>query len=172
MNYRIKETLDRLILDGIIPKTGFFDITESKLRTYVDMYGLLFSKDNKKYDYVYARKLAGLNLLKLKFNRGGTPSSCHEGLVYLIGNRAWPTHTKVGMTIDLDKRLDSYQTSDPYRSYYVKHYEFVLERRNAERQILNDYGVNIENGEWLNNVNANEVIKSLANTWKLMGCKH
>lgn len=76
------------------------------------------------------------------------------------------------MTIDLDKRLESYQTGDPFRKYYVKHYDFVLERRNAEKEILTNYSINIENGEWLSDVDALEVIKSLHNTWKLMGCKH
>ena len=39
------------------------------------------------------------------------------GEVYAIYNPAWPNWFKIGMAVDAQDRLSSYQTSCPYRSY-------------------------------------------------------
>jgi predicted GIY-YIG superfamily endonuclease len=40
-----------------------------------------------------------------------------SGYVYIIKNPAWGNWLKVGITDNLDKRLQSYQTSSPFRDY-------------------------------------------------------
>ena len=42
-----------------------------------------------------------------------------SGHVYAIVNEAWPGWVKIGMSVDWERRLDSYQTSSPHRDYRV-----------------------------------------------------
>ena len=71
-----------LILRDIIPSEGLFDITERMLDKYIATYSKFANKGNNKYNGNFARKLAGLNLLKLKlYNRNGTPVTCGEGIL-------------------------------------------------------------------------------------------
>jgi hypothetical protein len=98
MTPRIKHTVDSMIKSNVIPVEGLFDITEFMLSSYVELYGCIHNGELvRKREIEFARKLAGLNLLKLKLARGGSPTTCKEGLVYLITNPAWPDHLKVGM---------------------------------------------------------------------------
>lgn len=132
-----------------------FDITENNIRSYITKYHEIYSKDSGKLsssNFRYARKLAGRTLLKYKLSLGATYSSCKEGLVYLIENPSYPEHYKVGMTIDLKSRLNSYQTYDPYKRFSVKHYEFVLNRRDMEKRILNSFSIDVESGEWISKI--------------------
>ena len=55
-----------------------------------------------------------------------------EGAVYLITNTAWPEWIKVGKAGDAVDRLKGYQTSDPFRSYELKHSVTVDNRHTAE----------------------------------------
>jgi hypothetical protein len=158
---RIAETVRILSETGIVPPYTAFDITEDMLRKYIEVYGSLAPKKNGKFQYGYARKLAGLELLRLKFHRGAKSKDCKEGQVYLIGNPAWPDHIKIGMSVDSDARLDSYQTYDPFRAYFIKHYEFVLDRRAAEKKLLDDFGFHLAEGEWVKHSDALGIIKAI-----------
>ena len=158
---RIAETVKILSETGIIPNYVAFDITEDMLAEYIRVYGTLGSKGNGKFHYGFARKLAGLELLRLKFHRGAKAKDCKEGQVYLIGNPSWPEYIKIGMSIDSDARLDSYQTYDPFRAYYIKNYEFVLDRRLAERKLLDDFGFHLSEGEWVKYADSSEIIKAI-----------
>lgn len=40
-----------------------------------------------------------------------------SGFVYAFANDAWPGWVKIGMSVDWEARLESYQTSSPYRDY-------------------------------------------------------
>jgi hypothetical protein len=158
---RIAETV-RLLSDAdIVPPYTTFDITEEMLSEYIRIYGSLAPKSNGKFQYRYARKLAGLELLRLKFHRGAKPKDCKEGQIYLIGNPAWPDHIKIGMSVDSEARLDSYQTYDPFKAFYIKNYEFVLDRREAEKKLLDDFGFHLEEGEWIKHSNSLEIIRTL-----------
>lgn len=159
----IKNTIEFLVKTNIIPTYKVFDITEEMLQKYVEAYGRISGKGNGKFIYSYARKLAGLNLLKLKFSRGATYKECKEGQIYLIANPAWPDHLKIGMTVNSEARLASYQTYDPFQKYYIKHYEFVLNRKEAERKLLNDFGIHGEKGEWIRFSDAKKIIKVIQN---------
>jgi hypothetical protein len=164
MNLKIKDTIKKLINDGQLPAEGLFDITEGLIESYIAIYG---ESSGNRYDRNYARKLAGLNLFKLKINERDIKFSlCKEGILYFITNTAWPKHVKIGITTDIDKRLATYQTGDPFRNYKVSHYEFVLDRHACEKQVKEIYSVNIENGEWLTDVIAKEVIEAMREKWK------
>lgn len=65
-------------------------------------------------------------------------SSIKEGFVYIISNVAWPGMKKVGSAIDPEKRLDNYQTYDPYRGYVLEYYQYADDRRFLERRVQQD----------------------------------
>lgn len=54
------------------------------------------------------------------------------GYVYVITNAAWPEWVKVGMAIDADDRLNSYQTSSPFRDYELQYSVHCKDRRKLE----------------------------------------
>lgn len=151
VNNKGKFVILKLQQQGSIPKTGYFEITEDLIQTYVDCYDLLFSKTTglkNKGMKNFARKIAGLSLLKELEQRGEEIKS-NAGIVYMISNPSFPNHVKIGMTQNLNKRLATYQTYDPYRQFKVEHYEFVCNRKQNERKILNSVRVDIERGEWI-----------------------
>lgn len=55
-----------------------------------------------------------------------------EGQVYIAANPAWPEWVKVGMAVDAEDRLNSYQTSCPFRDYVLYYSYNTEERRKAE----------------------------------------
>ena len=55
-----------------------------------------------------------------------------EGYVYVMTNPAWPEWVKVGMAVDSEDRLKSYQTSSPFRDYILVYSYEVDDRRAAE----------------------------------------
>jgi len=57
-----------------------------------------------------------------------------SGYVYVITNPAWKGWVKIGMAIDAEDRLKSYQTSSPYRDYQLLHSVYVTDRRAIERK--------------------------------------
>lgn len=73
-----------------------------------------------------------------------------KGHVYLIVNKAWNGWVKVGKAIDASDRLNSYQTSSPYRDYQLIHYIEADDRAKAERQAHNLIQKNATErlGEW------------------------
>ena len=55
-----------------------------------------------------------------------------EGQVYIITNPNFPEWVKVGMAVDSEDRLKSYQTSSPFRDYILVYAYEVDDRRAAE----------------------------------------
>jgi hypothetical protein len=90
----------------------------------------------------------------------------NAGFVYVIENPSFPEHYKIGMTVDLETRLDAYQTYDPYRKFKINRYEFVLNRRHTEKLILNSFGISIENGEWVKRNKVESIFKKITFTYK------
>jgi hypothetical protein len=164
---RIQNTIAEMIHEKIIPENGIFSINEEMLAEYIKIYGMLGEISNQRFSRNYARKLAGLKLLKVNLERGGNITSCKEGLVYLIGNPAWPEYLKIGMTMDLDKRLISYQTYDPRQLYTVKGYEFVLNRRSTESTLLEKFKIHAAEGEWIKFSDSDKIIKALREDQKI-----
>ena len=88
-----------------------------------------------------------------------------QGQVYVIRNPAFPSWCKVGMAVDAEDRLNSYQTSSPHRDYVLIHKEFFYDRRRAEAQAHIEAGKLAEehNSEWfkLDNYTATLILKGL-----------
>ena len=61
------------------------------------------------------------------------------GYLYIIINKSWPGWLKVGTTRNLKTRLQSYQTSSPFRDYEViysiKHPEYLQAEQNIKKQM-------------------------------------
>ncbi|MBN42009.1 MAG: hypothetical protein CL573_00745 [Alphaproteobacteria bacterium] len=143
--------LDALHTQGIISGSPY-DISEAQLKAYILTYGDLFSVANGKLDstnYRFARKLAGRTLIKHNLYLGAGVHDVKAGLVYVVSNPSFKDHLKIGMTVDLTKRLSSFQTYDPHRAFKVEHYELVLNRKATERALLAEFSVSVETGEWV-----------------------
>ena len=88
-----------------------------------------------------------------------------EGDVYVIANKAWDGWVKIGMAVDAEDRLNSYQTSSPHRDYVLIHKEFFTDRRRAEAQAHIEAGKVAEehNSEWfkLDTYTATLILKGL-----------
>ena len=151
----------------LIPKEGIFEITEEMINDYMKFYHIIFGTSSKgtgkTSNKKFARKIAGINLLKENFSRGAKFKDIKSGMVYMIENPAFPEHYKVGMTIDLISRLESYQTYDPYRKYKVTKYDFVLDRISTEKNILGHYDIFKESGEWIKKDNAIDIFAKICN---------
>ncbi len=55
--------------------------------------------------------------------------------VYVISNKAYKNEYKVGIAHDIQKRLNSYQTSDPNRGYKLEHKKLTPRYRELEKYI-------------------------------------
>lgn len=87
------------------------------------------------------------DLLKIKYLQNGMKAAeIREGFVYIVSNPAWPNHVKIGSAIDVYSRLDSYQTSSPFRDYKLEYYYFSNDRWFEERKIRAFF--ESESGEW------------------------
>ena len=162
-----KQILDLLIERNIIPSSGTFEVTQSIIDAFYEVYREIYvpktSKTNKKSNITYAKKLAGLSLLKLNLERIENKSIKKRvsnpkcGIVYLISNPSFVDYYKIGMTKDLDKRLAQYQTGDPHRAYKVEHYRFVEDARLEEANYLKKMHTDLAKGEWVKSKRAKEL---------------
>lgn len=157
--------IDVMIGTGIIPSAGLFQVSERHLSEYIEIYNECYGKQNvgvkSVTNYRFARKLAGLTLLKLNKQRGATVKDVDAGMVYLIENPVFVSHYKVGMTLDVHERLAQYQTYDPHRSFKIVKYEFVLNRRLKEKELLLHPDVVNETGEWIAKENAIKLFEKI-----------
>lgn len=58
-----------------------------------------------------------------------------SGFLYIITNEAFPNWVKIGTTWNLNDRLHTYQTGDPYRRYKIVYSLHHPEFRTAEKKI-------------------------------------
>lgn len=142
-----------LIEHKVIPSQGRFEVTDVMINASIALYSKIIPRKNtgkiSSSNERFIRKMAAITLLKESLNRPGTlKPRC--GILYLISNPAFPNLYKIGITQDLDKRLASYQTYDPYRRYKVEHYIFVPDMRAVEKNILNQFKTDLAKGEWIN----------------------
>lgn len=149
--------------------TAPYDITENNLISYMHGYVEVTKKKSFKLDtaeYRYTRKLAGLTLLKHNLKLGSKVNEIKAGIVYIVENEIFPEHYKIGMCVDIEDRLKSYQTYDPFRRYKTKHYDFVLNRRGIESRILNSFKIELEQGEWCLRKRCIQVFKEATQTYE------
>ena len=61
------------------------------------------------------------------------------GWLYIIINKSWPGWLKVGTTRNLKTRLQTYQTSSPFRDYEIiysiKHPQYLQAEQNIKKQM-------------------------------------
>jgi predicted GIY-YIG superfamily endonuclease len=72
------------------------------------------------------------------------------GYLYIITNQAWQGFVKVGVTLDLKKRLQQYQTSSPFRDYklvYSIQHPKYLEAEKQIKETMKPFAKSIKN-EW------------------------
>lgn len=72
------------------------------------------------------------------------------GYLYIIQNPAWPNWLKIGITDNLNKRLQSYQTSSPFRDYKLLYSLYHPQYKEAEKKIkdtMKPFAKSIKN-EW------------------------
>ncbi len=58
-----------------------------------------------------------------------------SGYVYIISNKNFPNHYKIGVTTDIERRLQNYQTSSPFRDYKIEYYISHPDCYHAEKLI-------------------------------------
>ena len=72
------------------------------------------------------------------------------GYLYIIINKSWPGWLKVGTTRNLNTRLQTYQTSSPFRDYEliysIKHPHYLEAEKNIKKQ-MKHFAKQIRN-EW------------------------
>lgn len=153
--------IEHLIDKNVLPKEGTFEVKMYMIDAFYEAYREIYPPKNntmKNNNIRYAKKLAGLSLMKLNMARSSN-FECGErlkvtkprcGIIYLISNPVFPGMYKIGITRDLDKRLSTYQTADPYRRYKIEHYKFVEDIRFEEKKLLSELKTNIAKGEWVN----------------------
>lgn len=78
-NPYIFQTMAEIRKRNIIPEVGNFKITNNLLNQYIEIYGKISNSSNNKFDYTYARKLAGLTFLKFKIQNGVKYNECDNG---------------------------------------------------------------------------------------------
>jgi hypothetical protein len=90
-----------------------------------------------------------------------------EGEVYAIENKAWDGWIKIGMAVDAEDRLNSYQTSSPLRDYVLLHRSSFNDRRRAEAKAHKKAEAIAEErkGEWfkMSSFEATKVIMAIDN---------
>lgn len=141
----------------IISPTIPFVIDVGLLAKYREIYneikGTCTEKKNIKRIMQYDR-ISALNLIQYK---QAHKLPVYEGMVYVIGNKAWPNCYKIGMTVNVHERLRSYQTYSPYRDFTLEHYQFYSDRRAVESKIHKFLKPFALEGEWFNITNLEEL---------------
>jgi hypothetical protein len=89
-------------------------------------------------------ELTGINDIDGIRNAGG------KGYVYLLENELYPGWIKCGMTVNLEKRLQTYNTNDPLKRYKFVSSMTVNDRRKIEKMIMEALlgKSSLNNGEW------------------------
>jgi hypothetical protein len=143
---------------GFVPESGSFTISKELIDLYQLVYKSLYEKNDsqlKSSNKSYARKLAGVFLMKESLSRDNATKITNKklknnnGIIYVVSNPSFPNCYKIGITKNLHKRLQNYQTYDPFRAYKVEHYRFVENAPLVEKQILETLKLNLVKGEWL-----------------------
>lgn len=89
-----------------------------------------------KLQYDFVRR----DLLKIIYKRNNySATGISAGYVYAISNPAWPGYLKIGCAIDVNDRLNTYQTSSPFRDYKLEDYYFVYDRKTEEARLHSQF---------------------------------
>ena len=77
-------------------------------------------------------------------------NSTKRGYVYIVHNPAWEGWFKIGMAVDANDRLNSYQTGTPHRDYELVYKVLCKDRRKAEAFVHDNLTTFSKRGEWFN----------------------
>lgn len=72
------------------------------------------------------------------------------GYLYVITNESFPGWVKIGVTENLNKRLQQYQTASPHRNYileYSLHHPKYIEAEKKIKEVMKNFASEIKN-EW------------------------
>lgn len=78
----------------------------------------------------------------------GIESLVRDGFVYVVTNPAWPHCVKIGSAVDVQSRLNAFQTGCPLRAYRVAHSVYVSDRRAVEAAAHDYFKPFRVQGEW------------------------
>lgn len=73
-----------------------------------------------------------------------------SGYLYIISNKSWENWVKIGVTENLNKRLQQYQTASPFRDYVIEYSLFhpqYLEAEKKIKEVMKHFASEIRN-EW------------------------
>lgn len=87
------------------------------------------------------------NILGLMYeNNNNSTKGIKQGYVYALYNKAWGEYVKIGCTIDVYDRLNTYQSYSPHRDYELIGYVYSEDKFKLEKEIHNKFE---RNGEWV-----------------------
>lgn len=80
----------------------------------------------------------------------GEQTLVREGFIYIVTHPCFSGWVKAGMTIDYELRLVAYNVSDPLSRFELRSVKWVIDRRLAEKQLLETLSEHAEEmrGEW------------------------
>jgi hypothetical protein len=82
----------------------------------------------------------------------------YNGYIYIITNPAWNNWLKIGRALNVDRRIDTYNTSSPYRDYKSIYYTKIKDPNMMENFLYDKYGK--KNNEWFN-ISVENAIKTI-----------
>ena len=159
-----EQVIQHLVTTNIVPASGKFEVTEDMIYAYFLCYKQLGGgvSAGTSSNVKYARRLAGLNLLKENLSRGVKASEIKAGHIYLISNPAYSGYYKIGASYNCHARLAQYQTYSPFRDFRIEKYDFVLDKFLVEKQILSHPLIDRATGEWVKVDNAKLIFNDIA----------
>ena len=99
------------------------------------------------------RQLESINERIVSFRKAGVSvHAIQTAHVYIIMNESFPDWYKIGTCVDLNKRVQSYQTSDPLKGYKVIDSWIIRDRHSIEKEFLLHVKQKLSlevNGEWV-----------------------
>lgn len=81
----------------------------------------------------------------------------NNGYIYVISNKAWSNHYKIGITKDVEDRLANYQTYSPFKDFKVEYSVYTENYLNIESEICKLYNTS---SEWIKD-DKNNIIKKI-----------
>lgn len=90
--------------------------------------------------------------------------SSPDGFVYIITHPAFPGYVKIGMAVDVESRLSSFQTGCPRRAYRCNFAIYTANRRETEAAIHKHLAHRRAEGEWflISKTEARAVLEAFA----------
>lgn len=141
-NLTDKAILTKDFVNLYMEKDGYWyflrEKTNKSHKTCVEYY-------NRRANYVARALIPALHKL------GKLDRNTKAGYVYAITHHKFPGWIKVGETLDVIDRLNSYQTYAPDRSFELLFYTFVWDRKASEKEIISKF---YSKNEWVNSTNS------------------